>query len=60
MASNDTKPSVPDNFAVIVPSYIVFDNMLDELVSSMNITDELTVLYDEQYGTLAARTTTMS
>lgn len=48
--SNETEPAIPDNFAVIVPSYIVLDNMLDEFVTSMNITDELTILYDEQYG----------
>ncbi|KAI6188571.1 CRE-GLR-7 protein [Aphelenchoides besseyi] len=41
--------TVTDNYAIMVPSYIVFDNLLYDYIKSMNITSETTVIYDEKY-----------
>lgn len=39
----------PDNYVVMVPSYIVFDNMLRDFIKSLNITTDITVIYDQKY-----------
>ena len=43
---------VSDNYVQLVPGFIVFDNILPELVHVLNIsaTAELLVLYDQHFG----------
>ncbi|KAI6235050.1 hypothetical protein M3Y95_00010300 [Aphelenchoides besseyi] len=41
--------TVTDNYVIMVPSYIVFDNMLYDYIKSMNITSETIAIYDEKY-----------
>lgn len=41
-----------DNFVSLIPSYVVFDNMLIELISALNITTQIVILYDNHYGML--------
>ncbi|KAI6238911.1 Protein CBR-GLR-7 [Aphelenchoides fujianensis] len=44
---NDTNSN--QNYAVMIPSFVVFDNMLDDMLQALEITTNLTVIYDEQY-----------
>ncbi|KAI6220068.1 Protein CBR-GLR-7 [Aphelenchoides fujianensis] len=44
---NDTTSN--QNYAVMIPSFVVFDNMLDDLLQALEITTNITVIYDEQY-----------
>lgn len=45
----EAQSTITDNYVIMVPSYLVFDNMLMEFLSAMNVTSELTVIYDEIY-----------
>lgn len=40
-----------DNYAVLIPAYIVMDNILEELIPALNITSELVIIHDSHYGT---------
>lgn len=41
--------TVTENYVVMVPSFIVFDNMLQPYITELNITGTLTVIFDEKY-----------
>jgi hypothetical protein len=42
------------NYIEIIPSYSVFDNMLPELINELGITNEITVIYDEEYRKISS------
>lgn len=44
--------STSRNYVRIVPAVTVFDNMLRELFSRLNVSEPITVIIDEIYGTL--------
>ena len=46
---DDDQITVTDNYVVMIPSYIVFDNMLHDFVEGLNITTDIMVIYDEKY-----------
>jgi hypothetical protein len=50
--SDSLSNPVSDNFIQLVPGFVVFDNILPELVHALNIstTAELLVLYDQHFG----------
>ncbi|KAI6237838.1 Protein CBR-GLR-7 [Aphelenchoides besseyi] len=50
VGQNDTTSA--QNYAVMVPSFVVFDNMLDDMMQALDITTNVTVIYDENYQNL--------
>ncbi|KAI6212828.1 hypothetical protein M3Y94_00075200 [Aphelenchoides besseyi] len=50
VGQNDTTSA--QNYAVMVPSFVVFDNMLDDMMQALDITTNVTVIYDENYREL--------
>ncbi|KAI6199349.1 Protein CBR-GLR-7 [Aphelenchoides besseyi] len=47
---NDTTSA--QNYAVMVPSFVVFDNMLDDMIQALEIKTNIIVIYDEKYQNL--------
>ncbi|KAI6240026.1 hypothetical protein M3Y99_00486300 [Aphelenchoides fujianensis] len=46
---DDDHITITDNYVVMIPAYVVFDNMLHDFIASLNVTGELTIIYDEKY-----------
>ncbi|CAD5221957.1 unnamed protein product [Bursaphelenchus xylophilus] len=46
---DEPQTTITDNYVILVPSYLVFDNMLLEFIAAMNISSTITVLYSEHY-----------
>jgi hypothetical protein len=40
------------NYVELIPSYIVFNNMLSDLIHQLGINTEITVIYEEKYRKL--------
>jgi hypothetical protein len=41
--------NVTDDYAILIPSYVVLDNMLADVIAELNITTNLVVIYDKKY-----------
>ncbi|CAD5215980.1 unnamed protein product [Bursaphelenchus okinawaensis] len=46
---DEPQSTITDNYVILVPSYLVFDNLLADFVNAMNVTSEITVIYSEEY-----------
>jgi homospermidine synthase len=46
---DDISQSETEQYIEMVPSYMVFNNILSDLISRLGITNEITVIYDEKY-----------
>ncbi|KAI1725677.1 ligand-gated ion channel domain-containing protein [Ditylenchus destructor] len=47
---DSTDVGITDNYIVMVPSFVVFDNILFEVINQLNITSKITVVYDKFFS----------